>query len=225
MINFDTDILMSALDRQSMSLTEYALDVFLDYDFNDHAILDGRLTGGHILTYLAREADQMADELFGVTDRAIPASDRGRRWELSENGHLRPAAVMVNDLQVSTERLRGAVSTVEDWTSLDEATRALPSRRLMQLVVHLVDLGRPWDDLPARDASAAASVLPDVLYQELSGFHLTIADTAAGLEWSGDGENIQVSGPAKSLLAWATGRTADVELPEDLPSPALRVWI
>jgi hypothetical protein len=224
-INFATDTLLSALDRQSASLAEYALDVFLDYDFNDHAILGGRLTGGHIVTYLAREADRMADVLFGATGRPVPPDDRSRRWELSENGHLRPAAVMVDDIQVSTERLREAVGNVEDWSALDETIRAIPSRRLMQLVVHLVDLGRPWDELPSQDASAAASVLTQVLHEQLSGFRLTTTETPAHLKWSNDGEHLHVSGPAISLLAWATGRTAGVTLPPDLPTPAIRVWI
>lgn len=222
----ELDRVLDALERQSSALADYSLDVFLEYDFNDHSILDGALTGGHVVTYLAREADRMADELLRATEQAVPPPDRSRRWELSENGNLRPGAVMVDDIQVSTQRLREAVESVSDWSTLDATIREIPERRLLQLVVHLVDLGRPWDALPDRDAAVAAAVLPRLLADELSAHHLKADDSAVPLEWSATADAIEVRGSSRSLLAWATGRTDGVaDLPTDLTPPTRRVWI
>lgn len=228
--DIDLDGVLAALERQSELLTDYSLDVFLDYDFNDHAILGGTLTGGHVVTYLAREADRMADALLAAASQPVPEPDRGRRWELSENGNLRPGAVLVEDIRVSTERLRDAVAMVSHWSALDAEKRAIPTRRLLQLVVHLVDLGRPWSQLSDEDARVAAGALTDVLDEELAGYRLFVDDSASGLEWNRTGGTIEVSASARSLLAWATGRNTTTDgtvpgVPNALPAPTLRVWI
>ena len=100
----------------------------------------------------------------------------------------------------------------------------MPAHRLLQLVIHLVDLGRPLDRLSDDDAYAAAAVLPTVLGEELSGYRLRIID-GDEIAWTDGGGVVEVSGPSRMLLAWATGRTDAVTLPVHLPAPALRVWI
>jgi hypothetical protein len=215
-----------ALERQSAALADYSLEVFLEFDFLDHNILGGQLTGGHIVTYLAREADRMADELLASTDQPVPTPDRSRRWELSEGGNERPGAVMVDDIHESTLRLREAVASVADWSAVSEEVRGIPARRLLQLAVHLVDLGRRWDRLALEDAAAAASVLSDVLQPELSGYRLIVSDRTAALSWVREGDLVSVTGAPAALVAWASGRTTDLaDLPSDIPTPPLRVWI
>lgn len=227
--------LLPALQRESAFLLDYSLEVFLEIDFLAHNILEGRLTAGHVVTYLAREADRMADELLAATGQLVPEPDRIRRWEIAEGGNERPGAVMVDDIHESTARLQDAVASVPDWSSLSDDVRGIPARRLLQLVIHLADLGRAWDSLADDDATAAASVLPKILGQELAAYRLTIDESAQRLSWSdadadadaGAGADgiVEVSGPARLLLAWATGRTEGLELATHLPLPTLRVWI
>jgi hypothetical protein len=218
--------LVGVLTRQSAVLAAFSLDVFLEYDFLDHNILDGRLTGGHIVTYLAREADRMADELLAATGQPVPAPDRSRRWELSEGGNERPGAVLVDDIHESSARLSDAVASVPDWSALPDEIREIPAHRLLQLVVHLADLGRGWGQLADDDASVAASVLPEVLEQELSGYRLTARGPDSPLQCTRSNGVVSVAGAPRLLLAWATGRTDGLPgLPPDLPMPTLRVWI
>lgn len=218
--------MLPALRRQSAALVSHSLQIFLDYDFNQYDILNGRLTGGHVMTHLAREADRMADALLGATGQPIPAPDRGRRWEMSDGGNLRPGAVLVDDTLESSDRLQAAMTSIPDWSVLDDDARAIPAHRLVQVIVHLVDLGRPWEELSDGDAAAAVIVLADVLVDELSDYRLAVTDTTRNLRWEkGDGV-IDVSGPPWALLAWATGRTTGgADLPPDFPVPALRILI
>jgi len=215
----------AALEHQARTLVDYALDVFLEIDFLDHNVLGGTLTGGHVVTYLAREGDRMADELLESLGEEVPEPDRARRWEIAEGGNERPGAVMVDDIVESTERLRRALTAVDDWTALPSSIRQIPRRRLIQLVTHLVDLGRPWEELQDDDARAAVHALPDVFAEELSGYRLLATDGDEELTWVKEGATTIVTGSPRALLAWATGRAGAQESSVDLPPPALRVWI
>ena len=218
------DATLRALARQSQALIDYALDEFLRFDFLDYNILGGRLTGGQVVTYLAREADRLADELLVATGQIVPEPDHVRRWQIAEGGSERPGAVMVDDIQKSSERLRETVASVPDWSALPHEVQEVPAHRLLQLVIHLVDLGRPWNLLDDDDAAAATAALPVVLGHELSSYRMTVTDGET-ITWTDQGGVIEVSGPARMLLAWATGRTDAFQLPADLPTPTLRVWI
>ncbi|WP_156378849.1 hypothetical protein [Microbacterium sp. Root61] len=218
--------MVQSLQRESDRLMDRAFTVFLEYDFLDYSILNGTLTGGHIITYLAREADRMADSLLAATGRVVPPSDPGRQWENDEGGNLRPGAVILDDLHVSTERLNAAISGVGDWNALSDEMAGIPGRRLLQVVVHHADLGRSLADLPDDDAEIAVALLPDVLGSELEEIRLVIDPTRAHVRAAGDHGLTVVTGPAQELLAWATGRVAGVEgIPPDLARPPLREWI
>lgn len=158
MIVVETDRVLRAIERETDALLEHLLQVFLEIDFQEHSALNG-LTGGHVVTYLAREADRMADELLAASGRPVPPPEPGRQWDV-ETGSLRPGAVLIDDLHVSADRLRAALAAVEDWSTLDEPGRAIPGRRLLQLVVHHADLGRPWGEVPEEDAELAAALFP-----------------------------------------------------------------
>jgi len=219
----DRALVLAALRRETDVLVDRALTVFLDIDFLDHDVLGGRLSGGHVVTYLARQADAMADELLAATGRPVPPIDRDRRWEIDEGGNLRPGAVLIDDLQVSAERLESALAGVDDWSTLDEGPREIPARRLLQVVVHHADLGRPWAAIPAEDAAIAAALLPEVLAAELAGFVLEPSgEETEPVVRSGDGGPTVIQASPRALLAWATGRG---EAGLSASPLAERIWI
>lgn len=217
---------LEGVERETGALLEHMLRDFLDIDFQDHSVLGGVTTGGHVVTRLAREADRMADELLAATGRPVPPPDLGRQWDV-ETGGLRPGAVLIDDLHASADRLGDALAGVGDWSAQGESIRAIPGRRLLQLVVHHVDLGRPWDELPEEDAVAAARLLPVVLGEELAGIGIEVRPELAGLEASAaDGGTTIVAGSPRALLAWATGRTEGFgDSTNAMPRPRPRTWI
>lgn len=223
----DTEAVLRALERETAVLLDRALTGFLEADFLEYSILDGRLTGGHVVTYLAREADRMTDALLVGIGAPAPPRDRDRQWELDEGGNLRPGAVLIDDLEVSARRLAEALALVDDWDTLPPDLRAIPGHRLVQVIVHHADLGRAWDDFDETDAAAAVAVLPVVLEAELAGFDLVIRPEAAELRASGsDDGSAAISGRSRDLIAWATGRAAPADGVAASPRhPPLRVWI
>ncbi|GAB2850623.1 hypothetical protein ACFQ0P_07605 [Microbacterium insulae] len=223
----DIALVLPALARETDALVDRALSGFLDYDFLEHSILGGRLSGGHVVTYLAREADRMADLLLAAIGRPLPAPDRDRRWELGEGGNLRPGAVLVADLDVSAERLTNAMALVEDWSAVPAELQVVPAHRLLQVIVHHADLGRSWQDLSQTDAVTVVSMLPSILAGELTGFELVIRNDDRALTSASiaDGTT-EITGEPRALIAWATGRRVPGDAaPPDPPSPPLRVWI
>lgn len=218
------DALLTVLDRQTTELLDYALAELWAADFNAESRLDG-WTAGYVATYIAREADRMADHLLVSTARAVPPYDADRRWDL-ERGGLRPGAVLIDDLHESAARLQAAIGGVSDWSALDPRARDMPARRLLQVLVHGADLGRQWDAVSVDDAEVAVGVLPDILKAELDGVRLLSGGGNAPLtaSWQTDGSVI-IEGSPRALLAWTTGRSGDRTRDESLPEIPPRTWL
>lgn len=197
---------LAALERETDALLARVLEIFLEFDFLDHRLLE-LTSGGEVVTHLSREADRMADALAGATGQHLPPVDPERDWSLEQGGGLRPGAVLVHDLHESAARLTRALAGVDDWMPLEPGLRDIPARRLLQVVVHSVDLDRPWDSVPLEDAAVAAAQLPHVLAPELAGIPLPATDDP------------------RVLLGWATGRIAGLDLPPGIPVPASRPLI
>ena len=186
-------------------------------DFNAESGLQG-WSAGYVVTYLAREGDRMADVLLASTGRAVPEFDSDRRWDL-ERGSLRPGAVLIDDLHESAERLRLALGGVEDWSSLDDETRAIPSRRLLQVLIHGADLGLDWQAVSVDDAERALAAFEHVREIERTGI-LLVSDRASErltVSTTMGGDTV-VAGPPLRLLAWATGRDSVADSGEQVPT-------
>lgn len=219
----DHAVIIDSIDRETGALLGRLLGDFLDIDLQGEPVLND-LTGGHIVTHLSREADRMADQFLEVTGRPVPAFDANRRWEVHQGG-LRPGAVLIEDFVESADRLKDAVACVEDWPGLDAATRALPARRLVQLVIHHADLKRPWDSLPEEDAAIAVSQLPQAMPVELARIRLVATPGATSVRTKKLDDETVVEGSPRALLAWASGRVAGLgPASAGLPDLGSRVW-
>ena len=218
---------LSALDRETHAMLERSLDALWTADFNAESQLEG-WSAGYVATYLARQADEMADALLAATGRTVPEFDADRRWDL-ERGSLRPGAVLIDDLHESADRLASALEGVGDWTTIDAETRDIPARRLLQVLVHGADLGRDWGTVSIDDAELAVALLARLRADELDGIRLIPLRDSEHLEVTeaDDGDTV-AQGPPGALLAWATGRRADSETvaPSGAPSQRDRLlWL
>lgn len=220
----DQDSVIRSIDRETQALLGSVLGGFLEIDLQFKPVLDG-FTGGHVITHLSREADRMADELFEATGRPVPPIDAERQWDVDLGG-LRPAAVLIEDFVESSARLQEAMAGVHDWSSLTDGIREIPGRRLVQLLVHHGDLERSWETIPEEDAAIAVSQLSTVLAAEVGDIRFVIQpDRPLVASEPGDGETV-ITGDARALLAWASGRIdgADTSDAADLPGLGRRTW-
>jgi len=144
-------------------------------------------TVAHVLTHLARNADSHCRRtraaIEGVIVDQYPGGLEERTAEI-EAGSGRPADAVIADVGSATARLLEAWSDVpayawanitRDATGRERPLHELPTRRWLEVEVHLVDLGigfthRDWPDdfvsasLPAmRDGAAARLTSGDVL--------------------------------------------------------------
>jgi maleylpyruvate isomerase len=146
-------------------------------------------TVGHLITHLARNADSQTRRTDAAIDGLVvdqyPGGSAQRSREI-EQGAGRTADALRADLAASSGRLLDAWSDVPDhaWANVtrdasgsERTLRELPTRRWLEVEVHLVDLGcgltqRDWPDsfvvarLPemregAADRLAPGDVLPD----------------------------------------------------------------
>jgi len=140
-------------------------------------------TAGHLLTHVARNADSHVRRAhaaaLGDVVEQYPGGPAGRAAEI-ENGALRPAVDLVDDVRRSAQGLHAAWERVPPsaWDAItrdvggrERPLRDLPSRRWQELEVHVVDLGlgvthRDWSDdfveawLPRLRASLADRLPP-----------------------------------------------------------------
>jgi maleylpyruvate isomerase len=118
---------------------------------------------GHLLTHLARNADshtrRTAAAVEGVVVDQYPGGADERAADI-DAGAARPAAVILEDVALSSTRMLEAWARVPDraWSGVtrDLSGRGrplveLPGRRWIEVEVHLVDLGlgpthRDWSD-------------------------------------------------------------------------------
>ena len=222
------DVIIRSIDSETEALLHSVLGGFLEIDLQFRPVLDG-FTGGNVITHLSREADRMADELFEATGRPVPLIDASRQFDV-DSGGMRPAAVLIEDFVESSTRLQDAMAGVQEWPKLHDGVRDLPSRRLVQLVVHHADLTRSWDAVSEEVGAVALSLLPHVMAAEIGDVRFVIRPAqAVVLRGSRDGST-EIAGDARSLLAWASGRLDDEADGVHLSSiciprtPARRVW-
>lgn len=214
----ETETVIAAVAEETAALLDGLLSGFLELDLQGQVILDG-LTGGHILTHLAREADRMADGLLVATGHPVPPVDLDRQWDV-RYGADRPGAVLLDDVIASSERLTQAIGAVADWLSVSESARVLPGQRLVQLIVHQADLGRAWADVPEEVAAVAVGLLPSLLSEDLAG--VTVISRPHGEVVARDDAGVTViEGDPRELLAWASGRAASGR---NLPLLPRRTW-
>lgn len=234
----DEDLIVASIGAETASLIALVGGDFLEIDLQGQPVVDG-LTGGHVLTHLSREADRMADELLAATGRAHPPFDAERRWDV-EYGGLRPGAVLLDDLIESSERLTEALDGIDDWTILEPSIRAIPARRLVQLIIHQADLGRPWKAVPDADADLAVAQLPGLMSAELADIELVALPGRGLVATPTDDGHTVIEGDPRALLAWASGRIAGATSLDagplnaasivagpataKLPTPAHRSW-
>lgn len=212
---------LSGLDAETEVLLTRMTNVFLEIDLQAEPVL-GTHTGGEVLTHLAREADRMANALLEASDRPVPPTDMEREWGVSYGAH-RPGAVLIDDITESAARLTEAIAGVEDWSAVGDAARAVPGQRLVQLVVHHCDLGRPWNEVDTTNAEVGLELLTTDMREELAGFtvvpqadqHITVTTT--------DGASV-IEGDARALLAWVATRSAGSDAASSLPPLTERIW-
>jgi maleylpyruvate isomerase len=191
-------------------------------------------TRGHLLAHLARNADSYVNLLtWARTGEETPQyADQESRDRDIEEGAGRPLGEHLDELRISADRLAYAVeqTPAQAWAAQVVmrsgrviAAAEIPYRRLIEVLLHHVDLGIGYTcaDLPA---DFAVRVLANVI-DGLSGHEgvaaVRLHDTDSGEKWTIGAANepdLTVSGPRTALLAWVTGRSKGEGL---TPLPAL----
>lgn len=191
-------------------------------------------TRGHLLAHLARNADSYVNLLtWARTGEETPQyADQESRDKDIEEGAGRPLGEHLDELRISADRLAYAVEQTppQAWAAQVSmrsgrviAAAEIPYRRLIEVLLHHVDLGIGYTcaDLPA---DFAVRVLANVI-DGLSGHEgvaaVRLHDTDSGEKWTIGAANepdLTVSGPRTALLAWVTGRSKGEGL---TPLPAL----
>ena len=169
-------------------------------------------TVAHVLTHLARNADshyrRTRAAIEGVMVDQYPGGLEERTAEI-EAGAGRPADIVIADVGSATHRLLKAWSDVpgyawanitRDATGRERPLHELPTRRWLEVEIHLVDLGigfthRDWPD------DFVGGLLPEM--RDGVGVRLTSGDI---LPAPGDLD-------PKDELAWLVGRLGRDDLP------------
>ncbi len=199
-------------------------------------------TRGHVVTHLARNADAFVNLLTwartGIEHPMYPS--RADRDADIEEGAGRLAQILHEDLRAASDRLAVASERLSDsqWLAT-VAGRAstvfpaanIPSMRLFELWVHLVDLdvGYGFEDVPADQVEGMLGTAVSRLVDrpDAPSVHLTVTlpdgeervwDLVGGV----GGDTHEVSGAAAAALAWLTGRGDGRELMGDVP--VLPAW-
>ncbi len=199
-------------------------------------------TRAHVVTHLARNADAFVNLLTwartGVEHPMYP-STADRDADIEEGAH-RLAQVLREDLRAACDRFSAAsdrlldsqwLATVAGRASMVFPAGSIPSMRLFEVWVHLVDLdvGVGFADIPADELEGMLGNAVSRLVGRPDGpsVHLTVTLPDGGervwdLVGGGDGDAHPVSGPAAPVLAWLTGRDDGAELEGDVP--VLPAW-
>ncbi|MFD8327100.1 maleylpyruvate isomerase family mycothiol-dependent enzyme [Streptomyces lydicus] len=187
-------------------------------------------TRGHVLAHLARNADALTNLLtWARTDIRTPmyASSTARNADIERDAD-RPLAAHLEDLRESATRFDAAADTlprarrafeVEMRNGVVERADRLPLRRLAELELHHMDLGvgHTLDQLLPEFVDSELAFLATVKFAghpDLPALELRADD---GRRWHtgrpGDGGGeVVVSGPARALVGWLTGRGDGAEL-------------
>jgi maleylpyruvate isomerase len=199
-------------------------------------------TRAHVVTHLARNADALVNLLTwartGVEHPMYP-SKADRDADIEEGAH-RLAQILHEDLRAASDRLAVACEQMTDsqWpatvagrASMVFPAANIPSMRLFELWVHLVDLDVDFEfaDVPAEQVEGMLDTAvtrladrPDVPSVRLTVTLPDGAERVVDLTGGDAGDARQVSGDAAAVLAWLTGRGDGHELAGDVPD--LPAW-
>jgi maleylpyruvate isomerase len=211
-----------------------------DQQVREPSLLPG-WSRGHVLTHIARNADSLRNLLIWARTGVVTPqyASPGAREHGIAAGAGRSAAELLADLDASAAALVAVAASLgdADWAAEVHGLRGAghPAwftlwRRLTEVEIHHVDLGFGYgpDDWPEAFAVtcltqvAGSFAEPEapaaLLHSSDSGDLLAIGP--AGAKPACD-----VTGPARALLAWLTGRSAGTGLTaEPGPLPGLPPW-
>lgn len=192
-------------------------------------------TRGHVLTHLARSADALVDLLRGARlDERIAAYPGGPGTRESDiaAGAGRPLEEQLADLRTACGRFVEAVSLVPEaaWGRTVPHPRvsglpahALPRLRIAEVEFHHVDLGLGYSpaDWPAEFTGVQLSALAARYRGDAAFPALLLVDAGSGAELrlGRAGAPERVSGSARALVAWLSGRSDGAGL--SVPGQAL----
>jgi maleylpyruvate isomerase len=197
----------------------------------------------HVVTHLARNADALVNLLTwartGVEHPAY-ASAADRDADIEE-GATRLAQVLHEDLLAASARFMVAATELPEraWAAAVVGRRQgvipaadIPSMRLLEVWVHLVDLdsGVTFSDIPANhlEPLVDAAVPPHAVRQDWPRVRLTAelpGDRTRTWDFTGaraDDQIYEVAGSAIDVIAWLTGRGDSSALRGEVP--ALPAW-
>jgi maleylpyruvate isomerase len=191
-------------------------------------------TRGHVLIHIARNADSYVNLLtWARTGEETPqyASLESRDRDIEE-GAGRPLSELLDELRISADRLAYAIEETppQSWAAqvamrsgLVIAAAEIPYRRLIEVLLHHVDLGIGYTcaDLPEDFAVRELANVIDGLSGHEGVAAVRLHDTDSGEKWTIGAANepdLTVSGPRTALLGWVTGRSKGEGL---TPLPAL----
>lgn len=230
----------SIVDASTQRLRRTAADIS-DQQAREPSLLPG-WSRGHVLTHIARNADSLRNLLIWARTGVVTpqyASPGAREHGISA-GAGRSAAELLADLDGSAAALAAVAGSLQeaDWSAEVQGLHGAghPAwftlwRRLTEVEIHHVDLDAGYGPEDWPDAFALACLervagnfaepeVPAVLLRSSdSGIVLAIGPAAAK-------PAAEVTGPARSLLAWMTGRSAGADLTAKPagPLPTLPPW-
>jgi maleylpyruvate isomerase len=237
----DRAIALLALVREATERLDLIVSGFDEHTMHQPSRLPG-WSRAHVVTHLARNADALVNLMTWArtgVEHPMYASRADRDADIDE-GATRLAQILREDLRAACERYMAAATELpaRAWSAtvagrLQHTIPAcdIPSMRLFEVWVHLVDLD------------------VDVTFADIPGHHLDQLVTGAAAahadrpEWPrvrvtvelpddrtttwdiGDPDadrTFEVAGPASDVIAWLTGRGDGSALRGD--APALPAW-
>lgn len=223
--------------------TERLINTAVAFDAREllHPSLCTGWTRAHVLSHVARNADALANLLrwatTGVETPMYPSAE-ARAADIDIGAGRSPTEI-ADDLRSAAERFSAAVTAVPDeaWErqirmGAAAAGRTIPARRVLwerlkELELHHVDLDAgytPQDWAPwFVDRALAETLRRFGRRDDVPELTLVINGTT---ERFGSGGATTVTGSARSMLGWLTGRSAGGELQVDPagPPPTLPPW-
>jgi len=197
---------------------------------------------GHVLTHIARNADGLRNLLIWARTGVVTSqyADIGERERGIAEGAGRSVAELLSDLEESADGLAAEAGRLRpgDWTAEVRGIRgpAHPawftlSRRLTEVEIHHVDLDAGYGpaDWPLQFAiTSLHRIAADFADDESPAARLTIPDAAVSLQIGPPAASptVEVSGPARAMLAWLVGRSSGAGLTTAPPGqlPTLPPW-
>jgi len=192
-------------------------------------------TRAHVLSHIARNADalgNLVDWAVSGTPRAMYASPEARDADIAA-GSTRGAQELFTDLEDSAARFAAAATGLGGAPEQVEVEMRggrkvlggqLPTLRLMEVVIHHVDLDAGYTFADADPGFVRRTVANAVARMESGGQAPSVRlRSDEGDEWSiGDGEQ-EVTGSNAALLLWlARGDGSGVS--SSVPLPELPAW-